>query len=126
MARPKLDIDPEKVEMLAEFGCSTVEIARLHNCDEATIRNRFRGELQRGREQMKVNLRRLQWKNAESGSNAMLIFLGKNYLGQNDSNQLELVGNLENLLKECGYEESPIEKKNTQQTETLEDTRILA
>jgi hypothetical protein len=99
MGRHKLEIDPEKVEMLAEFGCSTIEIARLHSCDEATIRKRFKAELQRGREQMKVNLRRLQWRNAENGSNSMLIFLGKNYLGQNDSNQLELVGTLENLLK---------------------------
>jgi hypothetical protein len=75
---------------------------------------------------MKVNLRRLQWRNAENGSNSMLIFLGKNYLGQNDSNQLELVGNLENLLKECGYEDSPIETKNTKQTETLETPRVRA
>ena len=52
--------------------------------------------------------------------------LGKNYLGQNDSNQLELVGNLENLLKECGYEDSPIETKNTKQTETLETPRVRA
>ena len=126
MGRHRVEIDPEKVEMLAEFGCSTIEIARLHSCDEATIRKRFKAELQRGREQMKVNLRRLQWRNAENGSNSMLIFLGKNYLGQNDSNQLELVGNLENLLKECGYEDSPIETKNTKQTETLETPRVRA
>ena len=83
MARPKLDIDPDKVEMLASFGCSTIEIARLHNCDESTVRLRFK-------------------------------------------NELELVGNLENLLKECGYEDSPIEKKSIKQSEPMEDTRVLA
>ena len=126
LGRPKLDIDAEKVEMLSSFGCSTVEIAKLHNCDEQTIRTRFKPEIQRGRESMKIKLRQLQWKTAEQGSNAMLIFLGKQYLGQSDRNELELVGNLEGLLKECGYEDSPIEKKSIKQTEALESPRILA
>jgi len=126
MARPKLDIDPDKVEMLASFGCSTIEIARLHNCDESTVRLRFKNELERGRENMKIKLRQLQWKQAENGNTSLLIFLGKQYLGQSDRNELELVGNLENLLKECGYEDSPIEKKSIKQSEPVEDTRVLA
>jgi hypothetical protein len=126
MARPKLDIDPDKVEMLASFGCSTIEIARLHNCDESTVRLRFKNELERGRENMKIKLRQLQWKQAENGNTSLLIFLGKQYLGQSDRNELELVGNLENLLKECGYEDSPIEKKSIKQSEPMEDTRVLA
>ena len=124
--RPKLDIDPDKVEMLASFGCSTVEIAKLHNCDEHTIRKRFRSELERGRESMKIKLRQLQWKQAENGNTSLLIFLGKQYLGQSDRNELELVGNLESILKECGYEESPIAKKSIKQSEALEDTRVQA
>ena len=126
MARPKLDIDPERVEMLASFGCSTIEIARLHNCDESTIRLRFKNELERGRENMKIKLRQLQWKQAENGNTSLLIFLGKQYLGQSDRNELELVGNLENLLKECGYEDSPIEKKSIKQDESVESPRVLA
>lgn len=126
MGRPKLDIDADKVEMLASFGCSTIEIARLHNCDESTIRLRFKNELERGRENMKIKLRQLQWKQAENGNTSLLIFLGKQYLGQSDRNELELVGNLENLLKECGYEDSPIEKKNTKQDEVMESPRVLA
>jgi len=126
MGRPKLDIDADKVEMLASFGCSTIEIARLHNCDESTIRLRFKNELERGRENMKIKLRQLQWKQAENGNTSLLIFLGKQYLGQSDRNELELVGNLESLLKECGYEDSPIEKKNTKQDEVMESPRVLA
>jgi hypothetical protein len=126
MARPKLDIDPDQVELLASFGCSTIEIARLHNCDDSTIRNRFRNELERGRENMKIKLRQLQWKQAENGNTSLLIFLGKQYLGQSDRNELELVGNLENLLKECGYEDSPIEKKSIKQDESVESPRVLA
>jgi hypothetical protein len=124
--RPKLDIDSDKVEMLASFGCSTVEIAKLHNCDEHTIRKRFRSELERGRESMKIKLRQLQWKQAENGNTSLLIFLGKQYLGQSDRNELELVGNLEGILKECGYEDSPIAKKSIKQSEALEDTRVQA
>jgi len=75
---------------------------------------------------MKIKLRQLQWKTAEQGSNAMLIFLGKQYLGQSDRNEFELVGNLEGLLKECGYEESPIEKKSIKQTEALENPQVPA
>lgn len=124
--KPKLDIDPTKVEMLAEFGCSTIEIAKLHSCDESTVRKNFKNEIERGRERMKINLRQLQWKFAERGSNALLIFLGKQYLGQQDRNELELVGNLESILKECGYEDSPIEKKGTEQRETVEVPQVLA
>ena len=57
---------------------------------------------------------------------SLLIFLGKQYLGQSDRNELELVGNLENILKECGYEDSPIEKKSIKQSETVEEPRVLA
>ena len=124
--RALLEIDADKVEMLASFGCSTVEIAKLHNCSETTIRTKFREEIERGRESMKIKLRQLQWKRAESGSNAMLIFLGKQYLGQSDRNELELVGNLENLLKECGYEDAPIEQKGIKQRESLEDSQVPA
>ena len=124
--RPKLDIDSDKVEMLASFGCSTVEIAKLHNCDEHTIRKRFKDELERGRESMKIKLRQLQWKQGENGNTSLLIFLGKQYLGQSDRNELELVGNLEGILKECGYEDSPIAKKSLKQSEALGDTRVQA
>ena len=124
--RKPVDVSGDKVEMLSSFGCSTVEIARLHNCSETTIRTKFREEIERGRENMRIKLRQLQWKTAEQGSNAMLIFLGKQYLGQSDRNELELVGNLENLLKECGYEDSPIEKKSIKQDEALEGTEVPA
>jgi len=126
MSRPKIDIDPEKVEMLASFGCSNVEIARLHNCDESVIRKRFKKEIERGRESMKVKLRTLQWKQAEQGNTSLLIFLGKQYLGQSERNELELVGNLENVLKECGYEDSPIDKKSLEKGKALENPRVLA
>lgn len=82
MARPKLDIDPQQVTMLAEMQCTNVEIAAFFGCDEGTIRKRFSEELSKGRECGKISLRRMQWKAAENGNNTMLVWLGKQYLGQ--------------------------------------------
>jgi len=53
-----------------------------------------------------------------------LIFLGKNYLNQTDKQQLDMTGNLEAVLKECGFEESKIGKKNTESPKVLESNRI--
>jgi len=103
-----LKINPEKVEMLASFGCSTIEIAKFFGCDESTIRKKFSSELASGKEQMKIRLRQLQWKHASLGNTALLIFLGKQYLGQSEKQEVDFSGNLETILKECGYEDNPI------------------
>ena len=41
----------------------------------------------------KISLRRMQWKLAEK-SPAMAIFLGKNYLGQRDQQDIEMKGEI--------------------------------
>ena len=58
---------------------------------------------------MKIRLRQLQWKHASLGNTALLIFLGKQYLGQ--LKMLLILGNLEAILKECGYVDNPIDAK---------------
>lgn len=108
--KPKKPIDANKVQMLSSFGCQLNEIARFFAVDESTIRKNFQEEVKVGKEQMKIKLRQLQWKHAELGNTALLIFLGKQYLGQSDKNEIELAGNLEAVLRECGFEESPIQK----------------
>jgi AraC-like DNA-binding protein len=126
------NIDPDKVQMLATFGCSITEIARFFAVDESTIRNKFRDEIQVGKEQMKIKLRQLQWKHAENGNTALLIFLGKQYLGQSEKNEVEMFGNMEAVLRECGFEDSPIEKayeevtsnQDTQPKKALEVGRV--
>jgi len=88
MARPKLDIDSVQVKKLAIMQCTNVEIAAFFDCDEATIRKRFSDILTKGREVGKITLRRKQWQVALSGNVALLIFLGKQYLGQSDKNEI--------------------------------------
>ena len=93
MARPKkFNIKPADIEKLASYGCSNTEIAEFYGCDESLIRKSFSEFLLKGRAKGKIRLRQLQWKSAEKGNVSMLIFLGKNILGQQDrleENQLE-------------------------------------
>ena len=85
MARPKkYNIDTEEVYKLASYGCSNVEIADFFGCDESLIRKSYSEFLNKGRSDMKIKLRKLQWKSAEKGNVTMQIFLGKNMLGQQD------------------------------------------
>lgn len=92
MARPKLNIDPEEVYKLARIGCKTSEIADWFGCSRDTIENRFSAELTKGWESLKHSLRRKQIDVAMRGNAVMLIWLGKQMLGQVDSivNHIEL------------------------------------
>ena len=62
----------------------------------------------------------------------MLIWLGKQYLGQTDRKEIDLIGNLESVLKECGFEDSPIdaeysvEEEDTEQAKAVESRRLQA
>ncbi len=85
MARPQIEIDPKEVYKLASYGCTNAEIADFCECSKDTIERRFAAELIKGRATCKIRLRSLQWKSAENGNAAMLIWLGKQELGQSDS-----------------------------------------
>tara|TARA_R100001530_G_C4282919_1_gene146062 strand:+ start:480 stop:905 length:426 start_codon:yes stop_codon:yes gene_type:complete len=116
-----------KVRMLASFGCSFVEIAKYFACDEARIRQKFRDAYEQGRQDMKLKIRQAQLKSAlEHGSQALLIWLGKNYLNQSDKADTEAVNNLETVLRACGFEENKIGKTDTEQGEVVELLRVSA
>lgn len=70
---------------LAAIGCKDIEIAEWFGIDSNTLRYNFSVELLKGRETLKHSLRRKQLEVAMSGNPTMLIFLGKNLLGQSDS-----------------------------------------
>ncbi len=125
--------DPDKIQMLASFGCSIVEIAKYFKVDESTVRKNYQDELETGRESLKVKIRQLQLKFAERGNTALLIWLGKQFLDQSEPRrEIGLIGNLESVLKECGFEDSPIEaeysieEENTEQAEAVESSRLPA
>jgi hypothetical protein len=75
----------EDVYKLAAMGCSDSEIARWFDLSESTLKYNFSDIIAKGREQLKQSLRRSQIKLALSGNATMLIWLGKNVLGQSDN-----------------------------------------
>ena len=85
MARPKkYNINDKEVLKLASYGCTNTEIADFYGCDESLIRKSYSEYLTKGRANVKIRLRKLQWQSAENGNVTMQIFLGKNILGQHD------------------------------------------
>lgn len=88
MARPQKEINEELVEKLAAIGCTNEEIAEICNCSADTIERRFAGTLKEARGTFKMSLRRLQYLSAKKGNVSMQIWLGKQYLGQKDKQEL--------------------------------------
>jgi len=88
--RPKIQIDWVTVEKLALLQCTQEEIASFVGVSVDTLRNRkeFIGIYKKGQLEGKMSLRRLQWKKANEGNVTMIIWLGKQYLGQSDKQEL--------------------------------------
>ena len=83
VGRPKLDIDPEQVTRLARLHCTMNEMASFFGCHIDTLRDNFSNEIDKGRSEGNISLRRKQWQMAvEKGNVVMLIWLGKQMLGQ--------------------------------------------
>jgi hypothetical protein len=85
IGRDKQVVPPEEVFKLAQMGCKDTEIADWFGVNGETLRYNFRAELLKGRESLKQSLRQAQINLALSGNAVMLIWLGKNLLGQSDN-----------------------------------------
>ena len=116
----KLDLDPDKIRALASFGCTILDIAKYFQCDESTIRKNYKAEFESGLEDLKLSLRKNLIKmSLEEQNTAASIFLAKNFLGMSDKTAVDLTGNLETVLKECGFEDSPYDQTGSEQAEAL-------
>lgn len=82
--RPPVEVDPQKVYELASIACTLDEIALLCGCSVSTLRNKYKEVYDKGYAVARSSLRREQWKAASSGNATMLIWLGKQMLGQRD------------------------------------------
>lgn len=78
-------VNPEDVYHLAAIGCSDSEIARWFDIAESTLKYNFSEILAKGREDIKMSLRRAMIKNALGGNAVMQIWLSKNWLGMSDN-----------------------------------------
>lgn len=85
--RPRADIDPKKLEALCQVHATDQEIAAhfgvcLRTIEGLKKKPEYRDVFARGRADGKISLRRAQWQAALAGSAAMMIWLGKQELGQ--------------------------------------------
>lgn len=85
VGRDQTVIPPEEVYKLANIGCKDTEIADWFGIDSNTLRYNFSVELTKGRLALNMSLRRAQIQTALNGQPAMLIWLGRNLLGQSES-----------------------------------------
>lgn len=85
VGRDKKIIPPPEVFRLAQIGCKNQEIADWFGVDENTLTYNFSVELLKGRESLKQSLRQAQIRLALNGNATMLIWLGKNILGQQEN-----------------------------------------
>ena len=84
IGRAGTPVFPKDVFKLAQMGCRDAEIARWFGITSSALSENFSDELITGRESLKQSLRQAQIRLALGGNCAMLIFLGKAYLGQRE------------------------------------------
>jgi len=85
VGRDKKIVPPDQVQELASLGCTDRDIANFFGVKEDTLRYNFAEYLLKGREELKISLRRSMLKTAHGGNAAVLIFLAKNLLGMSDA-----------------------------------------
>jgi hypothetical protein len=94
--RPKTKMGIDEVERLCQLNCTMEELAAYFGVDVRTVQLRAQNEpwiraaIERGQAMGKLSLRREQFRLAERGNAAMLMFLGKQLLGQRDKVEAEV------------------------------------
>jgi len=87
--RPRAKLDPVEVEKLARIGATQREIAAWFKISKATVERHLRNPklremFERGNAAFDLSVRRKQAELAMEGNVTMLIWLGKQRLGQRD------------------------------------------
>lgn len=86
IGRDKKVVPPDEVQKLAALGCSNRDIANFFGIEETNVSRHFAANLTKGREELKISLRRAMLNNACKNMNAAVqIFLAKNILGMSDT-----------------------------------------
>lgn len=97
--KPKI-VDVKVLERAASIGCTVDEISALAGITLPTLLSRIAqdpsiGEaIERARDTGRATLRRMQWNGAKAGNATMLIWLGKQILGQRDQIDQNLSGEI--------------------------------
>ena len=78
-------VDPDEVYRLSAIGCSMEEMANFFGIDRETLKYNFLPYIQRANSELYRKIRNKQIEVALDGNPTMLIWLGKNMLGQSDN-----------------------------------------
>jgi hypothetical protein len=97
MGRPKIEIKAEQFEYLCSIMCTEEEIAGVFRCSIDTINNWCKSNYDMTFSEIykmfsasgKMSLRRYQFKMAERNP-SMAIWLGKQYLGQTEKQEMSV------------------------------------
>jgi hypothetical protein len=98
--RSRIDIPLETFRKLCELQCSQVELGDFFGCSEGTIKNRIKEDpdyeeaWKKGMATGKISIRRAQMRAVQDpqskGHATMLVWLGKIFLQQRDSQDLNI------------------------------------
>lgn len=107
MGRPRIEIDREQFEKLCSIQCTINEIAGYFNCSVDTIERWCKREYKEGfadiydkkRGVGKISLRRSQFRMAETNP-TMAIWLGKQYLGQAERQEISVAVQDDDTVRE--------------------------
>ena len=101
MGRPKKEIDWERLDSMCEIQCTGEEISAILGISKDTLDRAIKAKhgctfaayFAEKRSPGKESLRRRQYRAAMDGDKTMLVWLGKQWLGQTDKIQTEEIGN---------------------------------
>lgn len=123
MGRPKknlTDKDWDSVRYMCMIHCTGEEIAGVLQMDYDTLNRNCKDKhgcpiseyIKKNQSNGKMSLRRAQWKSAENGNVTMQIFLGKQWLGQVEKQEVSVAVQDDETVREM--QEYFNERKNTE------------
>jgi hypothetical protein len=80
----ELVLDESLIFDLARIHCNRKEMSVIMGCSEDTLLRKHASIIEKGMSEGKESLRRKQWELAMKGNVQMLIWVGKQWLGQRD------------------------------------------
>ena len=99
--RPPKTAEPQTIIQFAAKGLTTQKIAALCNMGDSTLRAKYQAELEKGRILRNSTLQERQFEVALNGAHSkehanptMLIWLGKQWLGQTDKSETQVTGQI--------------------------------
>ena len=99
-SKPLNDEDFLRLLNMVRIQCTQTEICSILGMSDTTLNRRlkdrgyenFEDLYKRHNDEGRMSLRRMQWQAAEGGNTSILIWLGKQYLGQKDKAESTISG----------------------------------